>query len=320
MKESAKNTIGLIGLGLMGSAIAERLLQVGYTVIGFDISESARISAAKLGVNLVNSVQAVAENVRVIWLMIPAGKVATIVQELYPLIQERDIIIDGGNSNFHDSVEHAKLFAQKNSYFLDCGTSGGLEGRTLGFCLMIGGDKQAFETVEHFFKAVAAPNGYQYIGPSGAGHYVKMVHNGIEYALLQAYAEGFYVLNSGSYPALDLAAIAELWSHGSIIRSYILELVARVLARNPDFTSISGKVDATGMGAWTVQEAQRHQIPVRLIKEALHIREKSQKTGGDFATKLVALLRHEFGGHIYYSKNKQNRRLYGAINKSYGSS
>ena len=297
-------TLGLIGLGAMGSAIAERLIKAGYTVVGYDSNQAARVQAETLGVHVVISPEAIYNYTRTIWLMVPAGHpVAATLDVLAPFMQPGDIIIDGGNSDFHDSVLRADSLAQLRVSFLDCGTSGGLAGRELGFCLMLGGDHTAFKKIEQFLQAIAMPNGYRHLGRSGAGHYVKMVHNGIEYALLQAYAEGLQLLKEGRYPELDLAAIADLWLHGSIIRSYILELTQRMLERQLDFSAISGIVEHTGMGSWTVQEAHEKHIPVKLIEEALRIREQSHITGGNFATKLVALLRHEFGGHAYKKLN-----------------
>ncbi len=293
-------TIGLIGLGAMGSSIAKRLMRSGFQVIGYDLQGKSLEQARALGVITVPLPELIYNYTRTIWLMVPAGHpVAVTLEKLTPFLHEHDIIIDGGNSDFHDSVQRADSLAQLGVSFLDCGTSGGLAGEKIGLCLMLGGDHDAFKKVEHFLKAIAMNDGYRYLGASGSGHYVKMIHNGIEYALLQAYAEGFHLLKDGRYKNLDLDAIADLWGHGSIIRSYILELIKTILSRHPDFTAISGAVDYTGMGSWTVDEAHEQKIPVTLIEDALRIRELSQITGGDFATKLVALLRHEFGGHPF---------------------
>jgi len=291
-------TIGLIGLGKMGSAIAERLINAGHSVVAFDINEDARANARTLGAATVNSVAGVAEQTDIIWLMIPPGDIIdAMIDELIPNLAEKSIIIDGGNSKFTDSVRRAEKLKKQDIFFLDCGTSGGLRGRQIGFCLMVGGEQKAYKKIEPALQAIAAPDGYAHVGPSGAGHYVKMVHNGIEYALLQAYAEGFHVLKEGRYKDLDLEQISGLWQHGSIIRSFILELCHNIFQKDQDFKAISGKVGATGMGAWTVDEAKEQKIPVKLIEDALQIRNWSQETGGDYATKIVALLREQFGGH-----------------------
>lgn len=291
-------TVGLIGLGKMGSAIAERLINAGHQVVAFDINEDARSNARDLGAATVDSVDGVAQQTDIIWLMIPPGDIIdAVIDELIPNLPENSIIIDGGNSKFTDSIKRAEKLKSHSIFFLDCGTSGGLCGRRTGFSLMIGGQQQAFDKIIPVFKAIAAPEGFGLVGPSGAGHYVKMVHNGIEYALLQAYAEGFNLLKNGRYKNLDLEQISELWLHGSVIRSFILELCHNIFEKDQEFKTISGKVGSTGMGAWTVQEAKEQKVSVKLIEDALQIRNLSQESGGDYATKIVALLREQFGGH-----------------------
>jgi 6-phosphogluconate dehydrogenase len=292
--------IGLIGLGRMGAGIAERLIAGGHEVVGFDLQKDNAKHAQALGVKIVDSIQAVAQQCREIWLMVPPGKpVDQVIDALLPHLQDDDILVDGGNSNFHDSVRRAKKVAAENIIYLDCGTSGGLAGRTQGYCLMVGGDYVAYQKMLPAFTAIAAPQGVAYMGPSGAGHYVKMVHNGIEYGLLQAYAEGFELLKEGSYKKdnLNLQEIARLWNHGSIIRSYLLELCQDVFAKDQDLKNISGQIAEGGTGKWTVEDAHQNKILLPVIEESLEVRKWSRETGGNYATKVIALLRNAFGGH-----------------------
>ncbi len=290
--------VGIIGLGKMGNAIAFRLLQAGHEVVGFDLNKQAQEQARSMGVQIVTELKEVAQGVDAVWLMVPAGEVVdTTIAQLKPHLKSGSIIIDGGNSNFKDSIRRAEELQKNSIHYLDVGTSGGLLGRDIGFSLMIGGDKKAFNNVEPLFKAIAMHNGYAHLGPSGAGHYVKMVHNGIEYALLQAYAEGFDLLKHGHYKELDMQKVSKVWSNGSVIRSWIVDLAHNVFQEDQDFKTVSGKIGGGSTGRWTVEEAQEQGIPVMLIEDALKIRNWSQKTGGNYATKLVALLRNQFGGH-----------------------
>ncbi len=293
--------VAIIGLGKMGEALAYRAMQGGFTVFGFDVSPDSCASAAKEGVRIVSSVADFADkNIHVFWLMVPQGElVDKVIAQLHPLLKTEDVIIDGGNSKFSDSMRRAQELALEDIYFIDCGTSGGIHGRENGFCLMVGGDKKAYNSIESLLHAVATRDGYAYVGPSGAGHYVKMVHNGIEYGLLQAYAEGFHVLKDGQFKNehLDLEKIASLWNHGSVIRSWILELVQSIMKDDQDLRDIAGSVASTGMGKWTVEQAHKEDIPVPVIEESLRVREWSEKTGGNYATKIVAMLRNKFGGH-----------------------
>lgn len=291
-----RETIGLIGLGNMGQGLAQRWLNAGFNVVGFDPYAQKTLDHPHF--KKVASLEEVTAMAQCIWLMVPAGDVvAQTVQQLAQLCKPGSVIIDGGNSFFKDSVKHAEFLKTKDIDFIDCGVSGGLFGLEHGFALMVGGDNIIFEQHESLFKALAAPDGYAYVGPSGAGHYVKMVHNGIEYALLQAYAQGFHLLKDGRYKHLDLEKISDVWQHGSIIDSFILHLIHDIFKDDQEFNNISGKVSQTGMGLWTVQEAHEQNIPVTLIEDALKIRDESNKTGGNYSTKLVALIRNKFGGH-----------------------
>ncbi|HSC24980.1 MAG TPA: decarboxylating 6-phosphogluconate dehydrogenase [Candidatus Babeliales bacterium] len=304
----ARIKVAIIGLGKMGEALAYRALNAKFEVFGFDINADNCAIAHQSGVTIVTSIADFAhKNINVFWLMIPQGElVDKVIMQLKPVLTIGDIIIDGGNSKFTDSIRRAKELALSDIFFIDCGTSGGVHGRENGFCLMIGGDKKAYDSIEPLLCALAAPGGYTYIGSSGTGHYVKMVHNGIEYGLLQAYAEGFHLLKDGVFKSehLDLENIAQVWNHGSVIRSWILELVQDIMKEDQNLIDIEGNVASTGMGKWTVEQAHRSHIPVSVIEESLRIREESEKTGGNYATKIVAMLRNKFGGHSVTKKRE----------------
>ena len=291
---------GIVGLGRMGNAIAYRVMRGGYSVVGFDVHEQSLKEAKKSGVDIVTDIADLAKYTDVIWLMVPAGDpVDSILKQLCPHVQGGAVIIDGGNSYFKSSIVRAQTLKKDGICFLDCGTSGGLHGRDLGFSLMVGGDKKAYEKIIPFLEVIAAKDGFGYMGPSGSGHYVKMVHNGIEYALLQAYAQGFHLLKEGSYKDLDLEKIAQVWSNGSIIRSWILQLAQELYAEKKDFSQIVGTIQEGGTGRWTVNEAKKQGIDVSLIEDSLRARAWSRETGGNYATKLISLLRNKFGGHQF---------------------
>jgi 6-phosphogluconate dehydrogenase len=293
--------IGIVGLGRMGRAIAHRAVLGGYIVYGYDQKEVVQQEAHNEGVLSVISLKSLAEHVSVILCMLPAGEVVDeVIDELLLYIKSGTIIIDGGNSHFSDSIRRYLWLKEAGHSFIDCGTSGGLHAREIGFSLMIGGDYDIFKKIEALFTVLATKNGYAYLGASGAGHYVKMVHNGIEYALLQSYAEGLDLLHHGRYKDLNLADVTRVWSHGSIIRSYINDLAADIYKKgDQNFDKVKGIIGGGTTGRWTVEEASTQGIPVPLIREALKIREQSNITGGTYATKLVALLRNAFGGHPY---------------------
>jgi len=294
--------LGIVGLGRMGSAIAYRLLQAGHGVVGYDPSEHSRQAVAEMGGQVVASLAELAAHTNIVLVMAPAGEITeNIIKELSELLPADAIIIDGGNSHYLDSMRRAQTVAQRGINFLDCGTSGGIRGRETGFCLMIGGDKSAYNRIHDFCVAIASPGGFSLVGPSGSGHYVKMVHNGIEYALLQSYAEGFQIIKEGDFKHanLDLQELSRLWNTSSIIRSFILELAHDIFAQDQELDTISGEIAESGMGLWTVQEAHKHAIPVTMIEESLRIRAWSRETGGDYATKVVALMRNKFGGHAF---------------------
>ena len=282
--------LGIVGLGRMGAGMAERLRRNGHEVVGYDRNpDVSDVGSLK---ELVESLEAP----RVVWVMVPAGAPtdATLV-ELAGLVSSGDILIDGGNSYYKDSKRHAEELAQQNIKFLDAGTSGGIWGLEEGFCLMVGGPKDAFATVEAIFKALAPEDGYAHVGPSGAGHYTKMVHNGIEYAMLQAYAEGFDLLQASEFE-LDLHQLAALWNHGSVVRSWLLELAESAFEKDATLESLQGYVDDSGEGRWTVLEAVERGVAAGVISQALFARFTSREENS-FAMRVIAALRNEFGGH-----------------------
>ena len=233
--------VGIVGLGKMGAAIAHRLVQAGHEVVGFDPNGKALQAAQKIGVKKADNLKDLAQKARIIWLMVPAGEIVdNVLDELKPHLLGKDIIVDGGNSKFTDSIRRAEELQKLGIHFLDCGTSGGLRGEDIGFSLMVGGNQDAYDSVKPLLEAIAAPNGYGYMGPSGTGHYVKMVHNGIEYALMQSYAEGFHLLKDGHFKDLDLAKIASVWKNGSVIRSWLVEICHEIFLEKQKLEQLSG--------------------------------------------------------------------------------
>ncbi len=290
--------LGIIGLGRMGNGIAHRALAAGYCILGYDPDLHMQQEAEKIGIQLYETPDALAQEADVIWLMVPAGKtVDTVLSHIAKVLKPGTIIVDGGNSHFTDSMRRAKELALRGIHFLDCGVSGGVHGQANGFCLMVGGQYESYQKLEPLLKVLAPKNGAGYMGPSGAGHYVKMVHNGIEYGLLQAYAEGFHLLREGSFKDLDLEKISNVWLQGSVIRSWLLELAHGVLTQDQTLASIGGKIDEGGTGAWTVENAKQNKIPVPVIEKSLEVRKESRQSGGNFATKVIQMLRNAFGGH-----------------------
>ncbi len=293
--------LALIGLGKMGLAMARRLIAQGHQVAGYDLDPEAAQRAAAAGVTAANSLEdAVAlldQRPRLVWLMLPAGDpVGATLQRLAMLLSEGDIIVEGSNSYYRESQERAKMLRFKGIHMLDVGVSGGIWGEQNGFNLMAGGTEEAFQAVEPILAALAPPQGYALVGPSGAGHFVKMVHNGIEYGILEAIAEGFELLAAKREFEIDLAALCDLWEHGSVIRSWLLELTGRALDADPHLDWVAPYVEDTGEGRWTVQEAIELGVPLPAITLALQMRFRSRQENS-FAARLVAALRAEFGGH-----------------------
>jgi 6-phosphogluconate dehydrogenase len=292
--------IGIYGLGRMGANMVRRLLRSGeHRVVAGNRSPGPVDEAAKEGAEGAYSMQEMVDKLeppRVIWSMVPAGEpTEKTLMGFAGLAQEGDILIDGGNSYFRDSVRRASALRERGLRFLDAGTSGGIWGLEVGYCLMVGGDRSAFEHVEPALKTLAPPDGYAYLGEAGAGHFAKMVHNGVEYAMLQAYAEGFEILKKSPY-GYDLRALSSLWNHGSVVRSWLLELAERAFERDAELESIRGYVEDSGEGRWTVLEAIEEDVPANAIAGALFARFASRQEDS-FAMKVIAALRREFGGH-----------------------
>ena len=294
--------IGMIGLGRMGANMAERLVRGGHRVVGFARNASSRRSVEQRGAASAASLGelvAKLEAPRLLWLMIPAGApVDAAIAELQSLVSAGDVLVDGGNSNYKDTLRRAALLAQKEIHYVDCGTSGGVWGLAEGYSLMIGGDKAAVDRLRPIFVTLApAPDlGWGHVGPVGAGHFTKMVHNGIEYGLMQAYAEGFSILRHKQAFALDLHQVAEIWRTGSVVRSWLLDLTADALGKNPTLDGIAPWVADSGEGRWTVQEAIDLDVPAPVIALSLMARLRS-RDDDSFADKLLAAMRNEFGGH-----------------------
>ncbi len=297
--------IGLIGLGKMGSAMVTRLLQGSHEVVVFDNNKDIIIDLTAKGAIAASSVTDMIsklEEPRIIWSMVPAGEITDgVILNLTDLLTEGDIVIDGGNSNYKESIEHSNILSDRGIHFLDAGTSGGIWGLEIGYCLMVGGNKKIFETVEPIFKTLAPEDGYQHVGPAGSGHYVKMIHNGIEYAMMQSYAEGFEILKAKKEFDIDTAAVSKLWNHGSVIRSWLLELIESTLQKNAGLEDIAPYVEDSGEGRWTVMEAIAESVPAPVITLSLMNRFSSRQDNS-FATRLLAAMRNEFGGHSIKKK------------------
>jgi 6-phosphogluconate dehydrogenase len=292
--------LAMIGLGRMGGNMVRRLAQGGHELVVYDASADAVKAHAGKGIKAARDLADVAKQVaprRIVWVMVPAGAATdSTIEQLVPHLAKGDVVIDGGNSNFRDSLRRAETLQQRGIEFMDVGTSGGVWGLTLGYCLMIGGSAAAFQHCEPIFKALAPADGYAHVGPCGAGHYVKMVHNGIEYGMLQAYAEGYEILHASQDFELHLGQIAKLWNHGSVVRSWLNELAERALTRDAQLAAIRGYVEDSGEGRWTVEEAMRLDVPAPVITMSLLARFRSRQEES-FGAKVIAALRHEFGGH-----------------------
>ncbi|HEU5186315.1 MAG TPA: decarboxylating 6-phosphogluconate dehydrogenase [Gemmatimonadaceae bacterium] len=297
--------LAMIGLGRMGGNMVQRLLQEGHEVVVYDRNADAVKAHAARGVTGAKDIADVARQLpprRIVWMMVPAGEpVESTIDELVPHLSRGDIVIDGGNSNFRDTLRRAQALEARGIEFLDVGTSGGVHGLANGYCLMIGASPSAFQHCEPIFRTLAPPDGYAHVGPPGAGHYVKMVHNGIEYGMLQAYAEGYEILHASRDFELDLGKIAKLWNHGSVVRSWLNELAERALSRNGELAGIRGYVEDSGEGRWTVEEAMRLDVPAPVITMSLLARFRSRQEES-FGAKVIAALRREFGGHAVQTK------------------
>ncbi len=291
--------IAIVGLGRMGGNMARRLLQDGHRVVAHNRSREPIDELAAEGAVAAYELEDVVSQLeapRAIWLMVPAGPpVDQQIAALVPLLDKGDIIIDGGNSRYTDTITRHDHLKEKGIHFLDAGTSGGVWGLQVGYCLMVGGPDEAVKVVEPAFKSLAPDGGYMHIGPSGSGHFVKMIHNGIEYGMMQAYAEGFEILEKSRYD-IDLRAVSDLWMHGSVVRSWLLELAERAFAEDPHLDSIKGYVNDSGEGRWTVFESIDLDVAAPTIYMALAMRFLSRQED-TFGNKVLAALRNQFGGH-----------------------
>lgn len=299
--------LGMIGLGRMGANMAERLLRDKHEVIGFDPRDEARKALEEKGAGSADSLEALAgklEGPRVVWMMVPSGKITdATVDQLDTLLSKGDTVIDGGNSNYKDTLARAAGFAKKGIHYVDCGTSGGVWGLAEGYSMMIGGDKAVVDRLRPIFETLAPgkSEGWGHVGPVGSGHFVKMVHNGVEYGLMQAYAEGFSIMQHKQEFKLDLHQIAEVWRTGSVVRSWLLDLTSDALKKNPTMDGIAAYVDDSGEGRWTVTEAIDLNVPAPVITTALLERIRSRDKES-FTDKLLASMRNEFGGHVIHKE------------------
>jgi len=300
MKERVMQ-IGMTGLGRMGMALTERLIAGGHEIVAYDILRqniSLIEPGGATGADSLKDLTVKLKPPRVVWLMLPWGEpVDSTVSALSGMLSEGDIIVDGGNSHYKDDIRRAEILREKKIRFIDAGVSGGIWGMKDGFCIMLGGEAEDIYVIEPALKTIAAPGGYAHCGPAGAGHFVKMIHNGIEYGIMEAYGEGFELLKTSPYKEMaGLRDIAGLWNHGSVIRSWLLSLIEAALEADPELSSVSGFMEDTGMGRWTVEQAVETGVPAPVITAALYNRFRSRQDD-TFSGKLIAALRREFGGH-----------------------
>ena len=295
----------MVGLGRMGGNMTERLLQRGHHVVAYDRNADTVAAAASQGATGADSLRDLVSKLdtpRAVWVMVPAGApTQATIDELSTLLEPGDTIVDGGNSRYTEAVNHSTRLKEMGISFIDAGVSGGVWGLKVGYCLMVGGDDDAVRRLEPIFTALAPEDGYAHVGPSGAGHFTKMVHNGIEYGMLQAYAEGFALLESAEEFKLDLQQIAALWNHGSVVRSWLLELAELALADESAFAGIRGYVEDSGEGRWTVEEGINRAVPTPVIAASLYARFAS-RDDERFAARIVAALRNQFGGHQIFTE------------------
>ncbi|GAB3945596.1 decarboxylating 6-phosphogluconate dehydrogenase [Spirosoma harenae] len=296
--------IGFIGLGKMGFNLVSNLIKHGHTVVGYDINATLVEAVKEEGAQGANTLEAMYNALpekRVLWLMIPAGPlVDKVIEQLLPLLQPGDTLIDGGNSQYKDSMRRHDYLKEKGIGFLDCGTSGGISGALNGACTMVGGDPDVIEPLHKVFQDISVEDGYLYTGSAGSGHFTKMVHNGIEYGMMQSIAEGFEVLEKGPFP-IDFEAVAKMWNHGSVIRSWLMELTEDAFSKDPKLDGIKGKMFSSGEGKWTLETALDLGVPTPVIALSLIMRYRSLQDD-TFTGKVVAALRNEFGGHAVEKK------------------
>ena len=291
--------IGFVGLGRMGANMVRRLVRDGHEVVAFNRTPEKTREIMTEGVEGAFSLDELVGKLpapRAVWIMVPAGDATeAMIAALMGLLAPGDTIVDGGNTNFHDDVRRHAMVAEKGLKYVDAGTSGGVWGLQVGYCMMVGGDRDAVDPLEPIFRSLAPADGYAHVGGPGAGHYVKMVHNGIEYGLMQAYAEGFEIMHASEYD-LDLTQVSGIWRYGSVVRSWLLDLLYDALSKNPDFDGIKDWVADSGEGRWTVQEAIDRDVPAPVITLSLQARFRSRQDES-YGAKVLAALRNEFGGH-----------------------
>ncbi|MCE5198616.1 MAG: phosphogluconate dehydrogenase (NAD(+)-dependent, decarboxylating) [Armatimonadota bacterium] len=291
--------VGIMGLGRMGMGMGARLVKRSHKIAGYDVSPDKRPDAEEAGIMWAENpsdMGSLLDAPRVVIISVPAGEpVDSAINSIVDSLSRGDIIIDSGNSFYGDSIRRGRSLEERGIEFLDVGVSGGVWGLQQGFCLMIGGKGETFERAEPIFRELAADDGYAYVGKSGAGHFAKMVHNGVEYGILEAYAEGFEVLKSSDF-GYDLAGIADLWNHGGVVRSWLLELAKLAFEESPDLGNIKGWVEDSGMGRWTLMESIEQRVPAPVIALSLMMRFRSRQDDS-FSAKVIAALRQKFGGH-----------------------
>jgi len=294
--------LGMVGLGRMGGNMAQRLINGGHKVVAFDPSEEARESIINAGGEAVVSLSELVSELaspRAVWVMVPAGDITqSTIDQLADVLSPGDVVLDGGNANYKDSIRRAASLKERGLSFMDVGTSGGIWGLTEGYSMMIGGEAETFHRLEPIFQtlAPAVDKGYGHVGPAGAGHFVKMVHNGVEYGLMQAYAEGFELMKAKEELDLDLAQISQIWRHGSVVRSWLLDLTAAALEEDAELQGIQAYVDDSGEGRWTVDESVELGVPIPVITLSLQARFRSRQEQ-PYGSKLLAAMRNQFGGH-----------------------
>lgn len=297
--------IRLIGLGKMGYNIALNMQEHKYEVLGYDVNEVVRKQIEKYGVKTVNNLSALFSNREekiVVWLLIPNQIVDKVLEQIMPYLKQGDIVVDGGNSNYNISMKRYENLKEKGISFVDLGTSGGINGARHGACLMFGGDKETFDYLEPVLKDISVKSGYGYMGTSGSGHFVKMVHNGIEYGMMQAIGEGFELIEKSKFD-LDFQKIAKVWNNGSIIESSLIGNIENAFSKDANLDSIEGKVDDSGEGMWMIEEALKNKVSMPVISNSLFARYKS-KDDLKFSEKVVSAMRNEFGGHAIYKTKK----------------
>lgn len=305
--------IGFIGLGKMGANMVARLRRGGHDVVVFDTNPKAVKTVTDIGAVAAKTLVDLASKLRaprIVWVMVPSGEITDrVIHDVASHLSKGDMIIDGGNSNYHDTKRRAAELEKREITLLDSGTSGGIWGLENGYCMMIGGNKKGFQKAEPIFKTLAPADGYMYCGNSGAGHYVKMIHNGIEYGMMQAYAEGFEILKASEYD-LNLGDVCHLWNQGSVVRSWLLELSERAFKQDPALDKITGYVADSGEGRWTVQEAMDRDVPAVVLTYALMTRFRSRQEES-FSSKVLAALRAQFGGHAVHEKGAADAKPVG---------